>query len=158
MYRCPVVIPFAIGISGETADVHIDEITAKEHPPVRIRRIHLQHGSVRFQIGVTTGAARTPVIVLEGDVKILLAIEVRRIAAHAAFQPVIFLVVTGQSGECVVILRTRRSHTGCRPWRLCRFPAPALDRPPALQTSHRRAAPSRFPSTVAEILPAGSTY
>ena len=50
---------------------------------------------------------------LKGDVKILLAIEVRRIAAHAAFQPVIFLVVTGQSGECVVILRTRRSHTGC---------------------------------------------
>ena len=68
---------------------------------------------MRFQIGVTTGAARTPVIVLKGDVKILLAIEVRRIAAHAAFQPVIFLVVTGQSGECVVILRTRRSHTGC---------------------------------------------
>ena len=68
---------------------------------------------MRFQIGVTTGAARTPVIVLKGDVKILLAIEVRRIAAHATFQPVIFLVVTGQSGKGVVILRTRRSHTGC---------------------------------------------
>ena len=50
---------------------------------------------------------------LKGDVKILLAIEVRRIAAHAAFQPVIFLVVTGQSGKGVVILRTRRGHTGC---------------------------------------------
>ena len=68
---------------------------------------------MRFQIGVTTGAARTPVIVLEGDVKILLAIEVSRIAAHAAFQPVIFLVVTGQPGKGVVILRTRRGHTGC---------------------------------------------
>ncbi|CAM7609184.1 hypothetical protein ESCOMM037M2_24735 [Escherichia coli] len=50
---------------------------------------------------------------LKGDVKILLAIEVCRIAAHAAFQPVIFLVIAGQPGKGVVILRTRRGHTGC---------------------------------------------
>ena len=109
----PVVIPFTLSVGGKTADVHIDEITAKEHPSVRIRCIHLQHGGVRFQVGVTTGAARSPVIVLKGDVKILLAIEICRVAAHTALQPVIFLIVTGQTGKGVVILRTRRRHTGC---------------------------------------------
>ena len=49
----------------------------------------------------------------EGDVEILLTIEVRRIAAHAAFQPVVLLVIAGQTGKGVVILRTRCRHTGC---------------------------------------------
>ena len=49
---------------------------------------------------------------LKSDVKILLTIKICRIAAYAAFQPVVFLVITGKAGKGVVILRTRRRHTG----------------------------------------------
>ena len=70
----------------------------------------MQHRGVRFEIGITAGAAGSPEIMLQGDVKILLAIEIRGVAADPALQPVIAAVVAGQAGKGIVILRADRGH------------------------------------------------
>ena len=49
---------------------------------------------------------------LQRHVEILLTIQVRRIAAHAALEPVVAGIVTRQAGEGVVILRSRRRDPG----------------------------------------------
>ena len=48
---------------------------------------------------------------LQRDVNILLAVQLTGITAHAALQPVVFFIVTRQTGETVVISRTRRGDT-----------------------------------------------
>ncbi|MNS52411.1 hypothetical protein D3C72_851250 [compost metagenome] len=88
--------------------IHVHHIATEEHPPVRQRRVHLQHGGVGLQVGIATRSARTPKVMLQGDIQILLLVEIGRIAAHAAFQPVVFFVITRQAGKAVVICRTRR--------------------------------------------------
>ncbi len=49
---------------------------------------------------------------LQRDVNILLTVKIPGITAHAALQPVVFFIVTRQTGEAVVVRRTRRGDTG----------------------------------------------
>ena len=71
--------------------IHIDQIGAEEHPAIRQRSIHLQHGGMRLQVGIAAGAAGTPEVMFQGDVQILLTIKVGGIAADPTLQPVIML-------------------------------------------------------------------
>ena len=63
---------------------------------------------MRFQVGIAPRAAGSPVVVLQRDVQILLTIKIACIAAHAALQPVIFLIVTRKTRKAVVIGWTGR--------------------------------------------------
>ena len=75
----------AVIIGRETARVQLDGVGTQERPAVIQRHIHLQHGVMRLIIRDTTGAARTPVVVIERDSDVLLAIEIGGIGANAAF-------------------------------------------------------------------------
>ena len=44
----------------------------------------MQHRGMGFQVGIAAGTAGAPVIMFEGDVKILLTIKIRRVAADPA--------------------------------------------------------------------------
>lgn len=94
-------------MGGKAAGIHIDQIGAKEHPAIRQRSIHLQHGGMRLQVGIAAGAAGTPEVMFQGDVQILLTIKVGGIAADPALQPVIMAVVARQPRKSIVILRLR---------------------------------------------------
>ena len=61
-----------------------------------------------FQIGIAPRAAGAPVIVLQRDVNILLTVQITGVTPYAALQPVIFFIVTRQTGETVVVHRTGR--------------------------------------------------
>ena len=100
----------AVAFRREATGIHIDQVGAQEHASIGERRLHMQHRGVRFKIGIAAGTARTPEIMFEGDVKILLAIEIRGVAADPALQPVIAAVVAGQAGKGIVILRADRGH------------------------------------------------
>ena len=106
----PLLLMVAIFVGGETPGIHIDQIGTEEHPPIGERRIHLQHGGVRFQIRIATRTVRAPEIMLQRDVQILLTIEVGGITAHAALEPIIFFIVARQAGKGVIILRPRRGN------------------------------------------------
>ncbi len=81
----PVIIVFSIRIRREAANIHIHHISTKERPSVRPGRIHLKHRGMRLQIGVAASPARPPIIVRQRDIEILLTVQLRRIATHAAF-------------------------------------------------------------------------
>ncbi len=104
------VAPVAVG--GKAAGIHIDQVGAEEHPAIRQRSIHLQHGGMRLQVGIAAGAAGTPEVMFQGDVQILLTIKVGGIAADPALQPVIMAVVARQPRKSIVILRLRGGNAG----------------------------------------------
>ena len=104
----PLRIKRSIACGRERACVHIDHVRTEEHPAVGKRRVDVQHGGMGFKVGVAPRTAGAPVLVLQGDVNILLTIEIARVATYAALQPVIALIIARQAGESVVIHRTGR--------------------------------------------------
>ncbi|MNI36366.1 hypothetical protein D3C73_904140 [compost metagenome] len=99
------LVIFTAAVGRETAGIQLHGIGTEKSPPVVQRHVHLQHGVVRFVIGDTAGAARTPVIVIERDVNVLLTVQIRRIRANTPLEPVVARVVACQIGITVVILR-----------------------------------------------------
>ena len=97
----------------EFSGIHIHHVGTEEHPAVSQRRIGLQHSCMGFQIRVAARTARSPVVMLQRDINILLAIQIGGITAHAAFQPVIILIVPGFIGEFVIAGGAGWRYPGC---------------------------------------------
>jgi hypothetical protein len=96
---CPVIF------KRELSGIHIDHIGTKNILPSASGASACSMVVCAFNQN-SRPCRSTPVVVLQRDVNILLAVQITGITAHAALQPVIFLIVTRFIGE-FVIWRTR---------------------------------------------------